>query len=81
MERTSVALIIFASVKSCMQKIQMVDLAGQYKQIRNEIDSGIREVIETTAFINGPMVRNLTGVFSILEFLIVCPVPMEQMPE
>ncbi|HAE35805.1 MAG TPA: transcriptional regulator, partial [Bacteroidetes bacterium] len=43
-----------------MQKIQMVDLAGQYKQIRNEIDSGIREVIETTAFINGPMVRNLT---------------------
>lgn len=40
-----------------MQKIQMVDLAGQYKQIRNEIDSGIREVIETTAFINGPMVR------------------------
>jgi dTDP-4-amino-4,6-dideoxygalactose transaminase len=35
----------------------MVDLQGQYLKIKDEIDEGIREVIESTAFINGPAVR------------------------
>jgi UDP-2-acetamido-2-deoxy-ribo-hexuluronate aminotransferase len=39
------------------KKIQMVDLKGQYEKIKQEIDSGIQEVINTTAFINGPAVK------------------------
>ena len=35
----------------------MVDLKSQYEKIKNEIDSGIQEVINTTAFINGPAVK------------------------
>lgn len=35
----------------------MVDLKGQYQKIKNEVDAGIREVIDSTAFINGPAVK------------------------
>ncbi len=35
----------------------MVDLKGQYEKIQTEIDAGIQEVIDTTAFINGPQVK------------------------
>jgi dTDP-4-amino-4,6-dideoxygalactose transaminase len=40
-----------------MQKIQMVDLKGQYQQIKEQIDKSINEVIASTAFINGPEVH------------------------
>jgi UDP-2-acetamido-2-deoxy-ribo-hexuluronate aminotransferase len=40
-----------------MRKIQMVDLKGQYQQIKEQIDKSINEVIESTAFINGPEVH------------------------
>ena len=36
-----------------MNKIQMVDLKGQYLKIKDEVDAGIRDVIDNTAFING----------------------------
>ncbi len=39
-----------------MRKIQMVDLQTQYQHIKSEIDRGIAEVIESTAFIKGPKV-------------------------
>lgn len=39
------------------QKIQMVDLKSQYEKIKTEIDKGIQEVIDNTAFINGPAVK------------------------
>lgn len=39
------------------KKIQMVDLKGQYEKIKDEVDAGIREVLNTTAFINGPAVK------------------------
>lgn len=39
--------------------IRMVDLYGQYLKIKDEIDSSIQEVLDNTAFINGPQV----GVF------------------
>jgi UDP-2-acetamido-2-deoxy-ribo-hexuluronate aminotransferase len=42
-----------------MNNIQMVDLKGQYKKIKKEIDVQIKQTLETTAFINGPQV----GVF------------------
>ncbi|HEA29432.1 MAG TPA: DegT/DnrJ/EryC1/StrS family aminotransferase [Leeuwenhoekiella sp.] len=40
-----------------MKKIQMVDLKGQYKQIKERVDTSIAEVMESTAFINGPEVH------------------------
>lgn len=40
-----------------MHKIQMVDLQRQYLHIKTEIDAGIQEVIDSCAFINGPVVR------------------------
>lgn len=41
-----------------MNAIQMVDLKGQYNRIKDEIDSRIQAVIDSTAFINGPEVHN-----------------------
>src|SRR5690554_5865477 len=41
-----------------MRKIQMVDLKGQYENIKERVDSSIMNVIETTAFINGPEVHD-----------------------
>lgn len=38
-------------------KIQMVDLAGQYNKIREEVNAGIQQCLDTTAFINGPVVK------------------------
>lgn len=40
-----------------MKKIQMVDLLTQYKKIKPEVDKGIQEVLESSAFINGPFVQ------------------------
>ena len=39
-------------------KIQMVDLKGQYLKIKDEVDAGIQNVIDNTAFINGPTVKD-----------------------
>ena len=41
-----------------MNKINMVDLKGQYEKIKGEIDGAIHEVLDSTAFINGPAVKN-----------------------
>jgi dTDP-4-amino-4,6-dideoxygalactose transaminase len=39
-------------------KIQMVDLKTQYERIKTEVDAAIQQVIENTAFINGPEVKS-----------------------
>jgi UDP-2-acetamido-2-deoxy-ribo-hexuluronate aminotransferase len=36
-----------------MEQIQMVDLKGQYAKIKEKVNSGIQEVIDTTTFIKG----------------------------
>lgn len=41
-----------------MKKIQMVDLKGQYEGIKSEVNESLQEVLETTAFINGPQVQS-----------------------
>lgn len=41
-------------------KLQMVDVYTQYLQIKEEVDRGIQQVLETTAFINGPQVKKFT---------------------
>ena len=40
-----------------MRKIQMVDLKGQYEHIKEQVDASVIDVIESTAFINGPQVH------------------------
>ncbi|TXB66849.1 DegT/DnrJ/EryC1/StrS family aminotransferase [Vicingus serpentipes] len=40
-----------------MKDIQMVDLKGQYQKIKSEVDKAIINVVETSAFINGPEVK------------------------
>lgn len=40
-----------------MKKIQMVDLKGQYENIKNQIQVGFNEVLDNTAYINGPQVH------------------------
>ena len=37
--------------------LPMVDLKTQYLKIKDEIDAGMKEVLDTTAFINGPAVK------------------------
>ena len=39
-----------------MKKIQMVDLQSQYAKIKQDIDAGIQEVIDTAAFVKGKKV-------------------------
>ena len=41
-----------------MRKINMVDLKSQYEKIKEEVDKAILNVIDSTAFINGPEVKN-----------------------
>ncbi len=44
-------------METLTKKIQMVDLKTQYLKIKEEVDKGIQEVINNTAFINGPAVK------------------------
>lgn len=39
-----------------MRKLMMVDLKSQYEDIKTEVDLAIHEVIDSTAFVNGPAV-------------------------
>lgn len=41
-----------------MQNLQMVDLKRQYQKIKSEVDAAILNVVESTAFINGPDVNH-----------------------
>ncbi|MRI02551.1 aminotransferase class I/II-fold pyridoxal phosphate-dependent enzyme [Kriegella sp. EG-1] len=40
-----------------MKKLQMVDLKGQYQEIKEQVNNGIASVLETSAYINGPEVH------------------------
>lgn len=41
-----------------MKKIQMVDLQGQYQEIKEQVDSSILDVVASAAFVNGPEVHS-----------------------
>jgi UDP-2-acetamido-2-deoxy-ribo-hexuluronate aminotransferase len=41
-----------------MKKIQMVDLLSQYEKMQEEIDSAVLNVIRSSAYINGPEVKD-----------------------
>ncbi|MDG1321749.1 MAG: DegT/DnrJ/EryC1/StrS family aminotransferase [Polaribacter sp.] len=40
-----------------MKKIQMVDLQGQYTKIKDAVNDSIEQVLNTSAYINGPLVH------------------------
>jgi UDP-2-acetamido-2-deoxy-ribo-hexuluronate aminotransferase len=40
-----------------MRKIQMVDLKSQYEKIKDTVNASIQEVLDNTAYINGPEVH------------------------
>lgn len=44
-------------MKIGMKKIQMVDLKGQYEKIKDQVNTSILEVLDSTAYINGPEVK------------------------
>ena len=41
-----------------MKNIQMVDLQGQYQQIKETVDHSIQEVLNSSTYINGPFVKD-----------------------
>tara|TARA_X000000950_G_scaffold217493_1_gene261701 strand:+ start:2796 stop:3938 length:1143 start_codon:yes stop_codon:yes gene_type:complete len=43
-----------------MNKIQMVDLKGQYQKIKDEVNQSIDEVLDSTQFINGSIVEEFS---------------------
>ena len=58
-----------------MQGIKMVDLKGQYDRLSKEINHAIQEVIDGTAFINGPSVgafRDELAAFLEVPFVVPC---------
>lgn len=44
-----------------MRPLQMVDLKQQYQNIKEEIDSAVIQVLESSAFINGPQVQSFAS--------------------
>lgn len=58
-----------------MEKIRMADLHTQYLRIKEEIDQAIQEVLDSTAFIQGPQVKqfaNALALFLKSEAVIPC---------
>src|SRR5687767_4664548 len=41
-----------------MRNIKMVDLFAQYEKVKDEINKAVQDVINSTAFINGPEVKS-----------------------
>lgn len=46
------------------EQIQMVDLRSQYLRIKQEVDAAMEEVLNSTAFINGPQVQQFAEALS-----------------
>ena len=44
-----------------MEKIQMVDLGSQYQKIKEEVDQGIQQVIDSSAFIGSPVIKEFSS--------------------
>jgi UDP-2-acetamido-2-deoxy-ribo-hexuluronate aminotransferase len=46
-----------------VKKIEMVDLVGQYQNIKSEVDSAIQEVLSSAYYIGGPVVTRFQQAF------------------
>ena len=51
-----------------MKNIQMVDLKSQYNKIKDQIDTAVIQTIESTSFINGPIVKEFASSLEDLNF-------------
>src|ERR1700736_3629916 len=47
-----------------MRPIEMVDLKQQYRLIKEEVDKGIHEVLDSSAYINGKAVQDFSSQLS-----------------
>jgi UDP-2-acetamido-2-deoxy-ribo-hexuluronate aminotransferase len=52
----NITFVIHTAINQ-MREIQMVDLKAQYERIGTEIDTAIKSVLQSTAFIKGPEVK------------------------
>ncbi|MDF1694590.1 MAG: DegT/DnrJ/EryC1/StrS family aminotransferase [Saprospiraceae bacterium] len=62
-------------IKEAKRHLQMVDVKTQYLKIKEEVDRGIQEVIDSCAFINGPAVKKFAkslGTYLDAEYVIPC---------
>jgi len=50
-------IFVFVNKFYFMRKIQMVDLQGQYAKIKESVNASITKVLDTSAYINGPLVH------------------------
>jgi UDP-2-acetamido-2-deoxy-ribo-hexuluronate aminotransferase len=58
-----------------MRPIQMVDLKQQYRKIKEEVDTAVINVLESSAFINGPQVQRFAtalGQYNGVQHVIPC---------
>lgn len=58
-----------------VERIDMVDLRGQYRLLKGEIDAAVSEVLSSGAFINGPQVKRFVSsleAYSGARFVIPC---------
>jgi len=58
-----------------MNNIQMVDLKTQYEHIKQEINQAIQDVLDQTAFINGPQVKKFAselGAYTSASYVTTC---------
>jgi UDP-2-acetamido-2-deoxy-ribo-hexuluronate aminotransferase len=61
--------------REVMEKIVMVDLQKQYLQIKSEIAAVMQEVLDSTAFIQGPQVQQFAHAlakYNDVEFVVPC---------
>jgi UDP-2-acetamido-2-deoxy-ribo-hexuluronate aminotransferase len=56
-ERFKNIIFVIHTALNRMREIQMVDLKAQYEKIGTEIDNAIKSVLQSTAFIKGPDVK------------------------
>jgi UDP-2-acetamido-2-deoxy-ribo-hexuluronate aminotransferase len=59
-----ILLFLRPKLYNLMQPIQMVDLKRQYINIKEDIDKGIHEVLDSVAFINGKPVQDFAAKLS-----------------
>ncbi len=53
-----------ATVASATREIPLVDLKAQYRSIKPEIDAAIQAVVDQTAFVGGPYIKQFEAAFA-----------------
>jgi len=57
LRKVSIKILFSQLLPESMKNLKMVDLNGQYKKIKPEIDRALQQVIDSSAFIKGPQVN------------------------